>query len=112
AVAFAGVLRNHPARWAAWLVRAVAFPFGFAQGGPSDRLAKACADILLKPSAQRDRLTPGIYPGDGEEALAVLERAFAAAQEAAPLRRRLREAKLDDPDTAVERGVLSAEERD
>ncbi len=110
--AFAGVLRNHPARWAAWLVRFVAFPCGFARGGPSDRLAKACAEILLTPSVQRDRLTPGIYAGAGDEALAVLERAFLAAQEVAPLRRRLREAKIDDLDVAVERGVLSVEEKD
>lgn len=110
--AFAGVLRNHPARWVAWSLRAVAFPFGFERDGPADELAKVCAEILLKPSLQRDRLTPGIYPGVEGDAMAVLERAFLVAQEAAPLRRKMREAKIDDIEVAVMRGVLSAEEKD
>ncbi|MGE0152069.1 MAG: acyl-CoA dehydrogenase [Reyranellaceae bacterium] len=112
AAAFAGVLRNHPARWAAGLVRLVAFPFGFARLGPDDRLAKACAAILLEPSPQRDRLTPGIYSGQDADALAVLERALVLAQDAAPLRRRLREAKIDDIERGLGQGVLSAAEAD
>lgn len=112
ATTFAGVLRNHPARWAAALVRVIAFPFGFERDGPDDRLAKACAEILLTPSPQRDRLTPGIYAGTDGDAMAVLERAFLAAHGAAPLRRKLREAKIDDADEALARGVLSGAERE
>lgn len=112
ATAFAGVMRNHPARWAAALVHAIAFPFGFERNGPGDRLAKACAEILLTPSPQRDRLTPGIYAGTDGDAMAVLERAFLGAHGAAPLRRKLREAKIDDADEALARGVLSGAERE
>jgi acyl-CoA dehydrogenase len=110
AAAFAGVLANHPARWVAWLTRLIAFPFGFARSGPGDRLARTCAEILLKPSAQRNRLAPGIYPGNAGDPLMVLESAFAAAQSAAPLRRKLREAGLTDIDEAAARGVLTVVE--
>ena len=47
----------------------------------------------------------GLFP-------AVLERAFLAAQHAAPLRRKLREARIDDADEAAAKGVLSAAERE
>src|SRR5690606_14401560 len=55
--AFSGVLDNLPARWAAWLVRFIAFPLGLRARAPSDDLSRQVAQILLTPSAQRDRLT-------------------------------------------------------
>jgi len=110
--AFDGVLRNHPARWVGWLVRVAAFPFGFDRTGPRDALAKDCAETLLQPSPQRDRLTPDLYPGLPGDALAQLEQAFAAATSAAPVRRKLRQAKLDDAEAGVAQGVISVAERE
>ncbi len=112
--AFDGVLRNLPARWAALLVRLVAFPFGIAHRAPSDRLTDKVAETLLTPSAQRDRLTPGLYLGEGRQhhPMRDLEEAFRLVVEAAPLEKKLREAKLDDAGEARERGLISDEEFD
>ncbi|MCO5147808.1 MAG: acyl-CoA dehydrogenase [Aquamicrobium sp.] len=112
--AFDGVLRNLPARWAALLVRLVAFPFGIAHRAPSDRLTDKVAETLLSPSAQRDRLTPGLYLGEGRQhhPMRDLEEAFRLVVEAAPLEKKLREAKLDDAGEARERGLISDEEFD
>lgn len=111
-VAFDGVLRNLPARWAALLVRLVAFPFGIAHRAPSDRLTDRVAETLLAPSAQRDRLTPGLYLGAGREdhPMKDLEEAFRLVVEAAPVEKKMREAKLKDGGEARERGVISEDE--
>ena len=110
--AFDGVLRNLPARWAALLVRLVAFPFGIAHRAPSDRLTDRVAETLLAPSAQRDRLTPGLYLGEGREdhPMKDLEEAFRLVVEAAPVEKKMREAKLKDAGEARERGVISEDE--
>ena len=110
--AFDGVLRNLPARWAALLVRLVAFPFGIAHRAPSDRLTDRVAETLLAPSAQRDRLTPGLYLGEGREdhPMKDLEEAFRLVVEAAPVEKKMREAKLKDVAEARERGVISEDE--
>ncbi len=110
--AFDGVLRNHPTRWVGWLVRVAAFPFGFDRTGPRDALAKDCAETLLQPSPQRDRLTPDLYAGLPGDALAQLEQAFEAAVAAGPVRRKLRQAKLEDAEAGVAQGVISIAERE
>lgn len=112
--AFDGVLRNLPARWAALLVRLVAFPFGIAHRAPSDRLTGRVAETLLAPSAQRERLTPGLYLGEGREDHPVkdLEEALRLVAEAASAEKRMREAKVGDAREARERGVITGEEFD
>ncbi|MEO3997269.1 acyl-CoA dehydrogenase [Mesorhizobium sp. CAU 1732] len=114
AVAFDGVLQNLPARWAAWAVRIVAFPFGIAHRAPPDRLTNQVAEMLLRPSAQRDRLTPGIYLGEGREdhALAHLEEAFRLVVAVEPIEKKMRDAKLRDATAARDAGVISAAEFD
>lgn len=112
--AFDGVLRNLPARWAALLVRLVAFPFGIAHRAPSDRLIDKVAETLLVPSAQRDRLAPDLYLGEGREDHPIrdLEEAFRLAVEAEPIERKMRDAKIRDAEKARKRGVISGEEFD
>lgn len=112
AAAFDGVLRNHPARWVAWVVRFAAFPVGLDRAGPPDVLARRCADMLLQPGPQRERLTPGLYPGLPGDAIADLEQAFVAAVKAAGPRRKLREAKLETAEDGLAQGVISADERE
>jgi len=76
------VLVNLPMRWAAWLMRAVAFPLGRHRRPAKQKLVHACASILLSPSAARDRLTGGIYiDTDPANATGRIEHAFAAAVE-------------------------------
>ncbi len=110
--AFDGVLRNLPARAAALLVRLVAFPFGIAHRAPSDRLADKVAETLLTPSSQRDRLTPGLYLGEGRDdhPMRDLEETFQLAFEAAPVEKTMREAGLRDAVEARERGIIGEDE--
>jgi acyl-CoA dehydrogenase len=111
---FDAVLDNLPAGWAAWLVRAVAFPFGARRRGPDDACIRACADMLLAPSASRERIAGDIYLGEGrpDHPVADLERAFRLTVETEPARRRLADARCEDLDEAVERGIVSAAERE
>jgi acyl-CoA dehydrogenase len=101
------LLANFPNRPAAWLLRFLVLPFGRTQRGPSDRLTQACAEILLAPSATRDRLTVDLFPGTGDNGVARLERAFALVVATQPLRDRLRAAHLRDVDAARRQGLIN-----
>ncbi len=110
--AFDGVLGNLPARWAAWVTRIIAFPFGISYRAPSDRLTDKVAETLMAPSEQRDRLTPNLYLGEGHEthALKDLEHAFQAVMDVEPIEKKMRAAEIRDPEEARERGVIDAAE--
>jgi acyl-CoA dehydrogenase len=112
AAAFAGVLDNLPARWAAFLVRLLAFPVGIPAPMPSDELTNEVAETLMKDSPQRDRLTPDVYLGEGhkEHPLKDLERAFRLITTAAHIEKKMREEHARDPKDARDRGVISAAE--
>ena len=101
------IFANFPNRPAAWLLRFLLLPFGARRRGPSDRLTQACADILLNPSAARDRLTVDIFHGVGDDGVARLERAFALTVAAAPLRERLRRAHVRDIDQARRQALIN-----
>ncbi len=109
ALAFNGVLDNLPARWAAILTRAIAFPLGVPYHEPSDELTSEVAAILMRPSSQRDRLTPDLYLGEGhaQHPIKDLELAFELVSEAAPIEKKLRAADIRDPEEAREAGVIS-----
>jgi acyl-CoA dehydrogenase len=107
-------------------MRRIVFPLGRPYVVPSDRLGHEVARVLIEPSATRDRLTAGVYPGNADDdAIARLERALAAAVAAEPVEQKLRAASkagaLDlrvaagaDPATVAERavaaGVITREE--
>ena len=82
-VAMDGVLANFPDRALAWLLRILVFPKGLTLNAPTDAMGHAVAQLLLAPSAARDRLTAGIYiPEGGGEIVGRLEVALAAVIEA------------------------------
>lgn len=112
--AFDGVLDNLPARWAAILTRLIAFPLGVPRTAPVDELISEVADILMRPSSQRDRLTPDLYLGTrhAEHPIADLETAFELVTRAAPAAKKMREAKIRDRDAALSAGTITAEEAD
>jgi len=56
-----GVLRNFPIRPAAWVLRALVFPFGRREVPPSDRLSHRVASILCAPNDARERLAEWTY---------------------------------------------------
>ncbi|WP_062203159.1 acyl-CoA dehydrogenase [Aureimonas sp. AU12] len=111
-LAFAGVFANLPARWAAAAAKIVAFPLGIPMRPPADELVTEVAEILMRPSSQRDRLTPDLYLGEGRERhpIADLEHAFRLVTDAAPIAKRMREAKIRDRAAALAAGVVTAEE--
>lgn len=77
-------------------------PFGVIQSGLLDRTVRACARLIMEPSATRDRLTEDVYIGN--EAVARLETAFRLVLETLPIQRLLSEAernRLEAADVAV-----------
>ena len=69
------------------------FPLGRPYVVPSDELGHDVAKLLLEPSATRDRLTAGMYmPTDGDDPVALIERALAATIAAEPIEARIRAA--------------------
>jgi acyl-CoA dehydrogenase len=113
------VLANFPVRWAAWLMRMVAFPLGRHKRPANQRLVHACATLLMQPGAVRDRLTRGIHvTTDPQNATGRIEHAFAAAVERDAIEDKIRAAykgkRKDRPDVAqmVRDGTLTQTEAD
>lgn len=107
---FDEVFRNYPSRVLAGLMRVVVLPLGVRQHGPSDALSRQCADMLMEPGAFRDRLTAGVHLGTSGGAWKV-EHAFELVTGCDPIRRRMAEAGVRDPDEALSAGAVSREER-
>lgn len=115
------ILKNFPNRFLGWVLGGLTFPAGRHFHPPADALGHAIADVLLAPSATRDRLTAGVFvPRDLCDALARIEDALPKVIAAEPLERRLQAlvaqqpALHGDPDgllaAARERAVLNAAE--
>jgi acyl-CoA dehydrogenase len=100
-----GVIRNFPSRPLAGFMRVALGPGG-RRTGPDDRLIKACAGLLLEPSAARDRLTEGVFLGTDDDGVARLERAFELVVACEPLRKKLKEAGIEDIAAALEEDVI------
>jgi acyl-CoA dehydrogenase len=90
--AMEGVITNFPNRLVAAVMRFVVFPLGQPHVVPSDRLGQHVARLMIEPSATRDRLTAGMFIGDPDEPVGLLERALAASVAADPVERKLRSA--------------------
>lgn len=105
------ILHNLPNRPAAILLKFFLLPRGVQQPGPSDRLIRDCADLLLEPSELRDRLTSGLFlePGVNPN-LADLEQAFRLTCELQPLYDRIKAAHCAGIDEAQAKGLIDAEE--
>jgi acyl-CoA dehydrogenase len=109
--ALEGVIANFPVRPLAWILRAVILPMGVRHHGPGDATTQTCAELLMQPGPSRDRLTPGVYPGRGNDSIARLERAFTLVHEVAPLKRKLRDAGHgDDRIAAAAVGMITESE--
>jgi acyl-CoA dehydrogenase len=104
------VLMNFPARWAAWLLRAVTLPGG-GTPGPDDALTEKVSDLIYEPSATRNRIVGRMYSGCNRDGIVLLNECYGAVTDTAPLMKRLREAD-QTPDEGLERGTISQEDRD
>lgn len=99
-----GVLANFPLPPLAWILRLLVFPLGRRRRVPNDKLAHTAAELLLKPSAARDRLTAGIYIGAPDQPVGQLEEALAAVIEADALLLRLK--RTQGTASATEQAIL------
>jgi acyl-CoA dehydrogenase len=123
--AFEGVISNYPNRLIAGLLHWYIFPLGRPYAVPSDSLGHEVAQMLIEPSASRDRLTVGMYvPRDPvaafDDAVGVIELALEATVAAEPIEVRIRvarkEGRVGAGDTAMmaaharEAGIITAEE--
>jgi acyl-CoA dehydrogenase len=85
-------------------------PLGARVLGPSDRVTHQCAQLVLEPSAARDRLTRDIAHVDDDGGVARLEKAFLLVTGAEDIARKLRSARLHDWQAAVKQGVITQAE--
>jgi len=104
------VLSNLPMRPAAGLLRLLVLPLGPRPAGPADALTQQCAELLLEPSATRDRLVGDIWQRQGDNGLTRLERAFDLVASAQPLYDQLHRAGVRDWHDARQRGGLTQEQ--
>ncbi|MBY0381336.1 MAG: acyl-CoA dehydrogenase [Xanthobacteraceae bacterium] len=109
---FADIFANLPNRFVAGLLKFVVQPFGAKVRGPSDKVVHQCAQLVLEPSAARDRLTADLYHAGANDdgPLARLERAFLLVTANAPIEKKMRAAHIRDWNEAVKRGVITADE--
>jgi acyl-CoA dehydrogenase len=84
-------LRNFPNRPLALFMRLVIFPRGLAYSPPSDRLGHAIGDLVMNPTATRERLSAYIYKTqDAHNPLGQLQEALILSTMAEPLEKRIR----------------------
>lgn len=110
---FAEILDNMPNQVVAKVLKFMIQPLGPRAHGPSDRLVHECAQIVLEPSATRERLTPNLYrsnDSNDDNPVARLERAFQLVTGASDISRRMHAAHLHDWREAVTKGVITASE--
>jgi len=118
---FHGLLRNFPNRWIAALLRFFIFPRGRTYFAPSDMLGQEIVELMINPTATRERLAADIYkavePGNQ---IGLLQQAMEIAEQVKPLERRVFDArrageiKADDIpsqiDEAEQKGILTPTE--
>jgi acyl-CoA dehydrogenase len=75
--------------------------------GPSDLVVHQCAQLVLEPSAARDRLTSDLSAVDDDGGVARLEKAFLLVTAAEDVSKQMRAARLHDWNEAVKKGVIT-----
>jgi len=112
--AYLGFLANLPLRPVAWLLRALAFPFGRSYREPSDALGHRVARSIVDGEVMREHLTRGIYvPAREEMGLGQLESALDKAVKAMAVHKKIQTALKDKKlekkptDTLLERAVAA-----
>jgi acyl-CoA dehydrogenase len=93
--AFEGLFANFPNRFAAMLMRVLAFPYGLRRRPPSDALASTIALLIQTPCDARTRLLADSHvpaQADSDDPIASGERLLGLCQEVAEIESKLREA--------------------
>lgn len=110
ATRFDEIFANFPNRLVAGLLRLIIQPLGPRRRGPSDSLTRACATLILEPSATRDRLTVDLFHPKDDGGLARLEIAFKLTAAAQSLRDRMNKTHVHDIDQALKQNLIDAGE--
>jgi acyl-CoA dehydrogenase len=116
-----GLLRNFPNRWVAALLRLAVFPRGRTYSAPSDELGQQIAELLINPTAVRERLADFAYRTvEPSNPVGMLQRALEMAERVKPAERKVFDAhragriEADDTpgqiDEAERQGIVTAEE--
>jgi len=109
---FAEILANLPNRFVAIILKFLIQPFGARAIGPSDLTVHRCAQLVLEPSAARDRLTPNLSFVEDDRGVARLEKAFMLVTAAEDISKRMHAAHIRDWHEAVKKGVITQGEGD
>src|SRR5690242_12178240 len=107
---FAEILANFPNRFVAYVLKFLIQPIGPRGLGPSDRVTHLCAQLVMEPSAARDRLTADLSHVDEDRGVARLEKAFLLVTGAEDITNKMRAAHIRDRETALKNGVITQEE--
>jgi acyl-CoA dehydrogenase len=107
---FAEILANLPNRFVAVILKFLIQPFGAGVLGPSDRVVHQCAQLVLEPSAARDRLTADLSHVEDDGGVARLEKAFLLVTATEDISKQMRAARLHDWKEAVAKGVITQAE--
>jgi acyl-CoA dehydrogenase len=114
-------MRNFPNPWVAALLRFAIFPRGRTYSAPSDELGQEIVELMINPTATRERITAGAYktlePGNP---LGLLQEALELAEQVKPVERRVFDARRageiradDTPgqiDEAEAKGIITSAE--
>ncbi|WP_288129164.1 acyl-CoA dehydrogenase [Microbulbifer sp.] len=111
------VFHNFPIRFVGQIMHFLTMPWGHSIRMASDRQARACAELIMKPSETRDRLTAGVFLGQEGDGIDLVEQAFLQSCETAPIRdkmkkggvRALSESAIQE---ALEKNLIGEEEAD
>ncbi len=123
-MAFDGVIANFPNKFIGRFLHRTVFPLGHPYDVPSDEIGHQVAQLLITPSAARDRLTAETYlPKVETESVGAIELALKATIDAEPIESKIRTAEKEGlfeglPDAnvrdiaqvAFSMGVVTAEE--
>lgn len=92
-LAFSGLRDNFLPRWVAVILYHLIFPWGAAYRPPRDDLQLRIAEIMMTPSAQRDRICEYCFVGEAkDDPTGRVERAFLALAATASLRKKIQQA--------------------
>jgi acyl-CoA dehydrogenase len=93
--AFEGLFANYPNRFAAAIIRTLAFPLGLRRRPPSDALVSTIALLIQTPCGARDRLLADSHvpaQPDSDDPIACGERLLELCQQVAEIELKLRDA--------------------
>lgn len=92
---FDEILRNFPSRLLACMLNVCIFPFGQRFSKPRDSFNHKIAQLLMAPTATRDRLTTGAFLSAGNNVLADIQDALVKTITAEPIDKIIKAAKKE-----------------